>query len=195
MKRKSKPNFWKGNYSKCIDFAREFKWHFVCGLGIFALFFLIGFVFPVFFIEEIVNFVLELEGMLEGMSTLKLVQFILFNNLKASFVVALFGIFFGILPIVMATMNGYLLGVVSHGAVAVEGPLILWRLLPHGIFELPAVLFSIAIGLKIGFDVMIKSGRKNLKDNLVEGFRFFVFVVLPLLVVAAVIEGVLVGFG
>ena len=71
---------------------------------------------------------------------------------------------------------------------------ILWRLLPHGIFELPAVIISIGIGIKIGLDIWKKDAKQRLKRNFKEAIRLFIFVILPLLLIAGIIEGVLVRF-
>jgi len=35
-------------------------------------------------------------------------------------------------------------------SVGIEGYGILWRLVPHGIFELPAVFISLGLGIKLG---------------------------------------------
>jgi stage II sporulation protein M len=152
--------------------------------------FLIGFVFPIFFADEIVAFINELIASLEGLSAVELIGFIFWNNLKASFFAIVLGITFGILPLVILVVNGYLLGFVSRLAVNERGILTMWQLLPHGVFELPAIILSIGIGFKIGVDIVKGSGK--LKYNFVEGLRFFVFVILPLLVIAAVIEGLLI---
>jgi len=60
-------------------------------------------------------------------------------------------------------------------------------------FELPAVIFSVGIGLKIGLGLFGEDVVKNLKRNFREGLRFFVFVVIPMLVIAGIIEGLLIG--
>jgi len=49
--------------------------------------------------------------------------------------------------------------------------------LPHGIFELPAVLFSIGIGLKLGMSVVggrwsVKKGKGSVGYVFREGVRF-----------------------
>jgi len=183
-------NFFIRNYKKSWKFAQKSRWFIVFSLGLFSLAFLIGFAFPVFFRAEIFAFIEELILKLEGKSVLELVIFIFLNNLQASFMVMTLGVLVGVFPIMACVVNGYLLGFVAREAVAVEGILTMWRILPHGIFELPAIISSIGIGIKIGFSVF----DKKLKYNLKEGLRFFVFVVFPLLVVAAVIEGLLVGF-
>jgi stage II sporulation protein M len=182
-------NFFSKNYKKCWKFAQESRWFIVFTLGLFFLTFLIGFAFPVFFRAEIFAFIEELMLKIEGKGIWELVVFIFLNNLQASFMAMVLGVLFGIFPIVVCVANGYLLGFVVSEAVAVEGIFTMWRILPHGIFELPAVIFSIGIGIKIGMSVFDGKVKYNLK----EGLRFFVFVVFPLLVVAGVIEGILVG--
>ena len=186
-------NFFVRNYKLCWKFLNESKWHVVFALGFFMLTFLIGFAFPIFFADEIIAFVNELIVSLEGMSVVELIGFIFWNNLKASFFAIILGITLGILPLVMLVTNGYLLGFVSREAVAQNGLFVMWRLLPHGIFELPAVILSIGIGLKIGAGMLGKDVKKKLKYNFKEGLRFFVFVILPLLLIAGIIEGVLIG--
>jgi stage II sporulation protein M len=188
-----KQNFFVRHYSACWDFFKESRWHIVFALGVFALMFIIGFAYPVFFRAEIFSFIEELITMLEGKSTIELIGFIFFNNLKASFMAIVLGIVVGIFPLVTSVVNGYLLGFVSREAASVGGISVLWQLAPHGIFELPAIIFSIGIGLKIGADMFSGAVGKKLKHNFREGFRFFVFVVLPLLFVAGIIEGLLIG--
>ena len=179
------------NYSACFKFFKEIRWYVVFSLGLFALFFIVGFIFPIFFRDEIFKFVLEMIAMMEGKSVFGIMQFIFLNNLKASFLSMIFGISFGILPFFIGAFNGYLVGFVAREAVATEGILVLWKLFPHGIFELPAIIFSIAIGFKIGTDLFRQD--QKVRYNFREGFRFFVFVIFPLLLVAGIIEGSLIG--
>jgi len=193
------------NYKKCYDFFVECRWFFVGAFGLFALTFLIGFAFPIFFREEILDMLRLLILELDGFGTLKLIWFIFLNNLQASFFAMMFGIFLGLFPLLVCVLNGYLLGFVAHEAVAAEGILMMWRILPHGIFELPAVIFSIGIGLRLGLQVIGRGIGKLRGDAahvgasgdvgyvFVEGLRFFVFVVIPLLVLAGIIEGILIG--
>jgi stage II sporulation protein M len=185
-------NFFAENYSKSWKFLREARWYVVFALGIFSLLFLIGFAFPIFFQMEIFNFLANLSSRLDGKGAGYLFGYIFLNNLRASFLAIFLGVFFGVVPLVNAITNGYLIGFVSRYAVNQGGIFILWRLLPHGIFELPAVIMSIGIGLKIGIELFKKDFWKRLKYNLKEGLRFFVFVVIPLLLIAAAIESLLV---
>lgn len=198
---KKKRNFFARNYLKCWKFGVDSKWFFVAAFGIFALTFLVGFAYPVFFRTEIFELIRSLILELEGASTFELIWFIFLNNLRASFFAMVLGIFLGVMPILTSVVNGYLLGFVAREAVMVEGLGSLWRIFPHGVFELPAVLFSIGIGLRLGSQVVRRGmGRlgeaeegKGVGYVFREALRFFVFVVFPLLALAAVIEGVLIG--
>lgn len=183
-------NFLIDNYYKCWKFLIECRWYNVFVTGIFSLLFLIGFTFPVFFRAEIIVFIEELIELVEGKGLIETFFFIFFNNLKATFFAIILGVSFGILPLFVAITNGYLIGFVSREVAMIEGISALWRLFPHGIFELPAVIFSIGIGIKIGVDLLIvkKNKKERLKINYIEGLRFFLFVVIPLLLLAGIIE-------
>lgn len=188
-----KKNLFGENYSKCWKFFKECEWYFVFAFGVFAFLFLLGFAFPVFFRAEIFNFIKNLMLELEGKGILSLIWFIFINNIKASFFSMIFGIGLGIFPLIVSIVNGYLLGFVTREAVDVGGIFVIWRLFPHGIFELPAVILSIGIGMRIGMSLFEKNVKKRLKYNLMEGIRFFIFVVFPLLLIAGIIEGVLIS--
>ena len=183
-------NFLIDNYYKCWKFLIECRWYNVFVTGIFSFLFLIGFTFPVFFRAEIIVFIEELIELVEGKGLIETFFFIFFNNLKATFFAIILGVSFGILPLFVAITNGYLIGFVSREVAMIEGISALWRLFPHGIFELPAVIFSIGIGIKIGVDLLIvkKNKKERLKINYIEGLRFFLFVVIPLLLLAGIIE-------
>lgn len=186
-----KSKFLVKNYSACWKFLNESRWYVVFAVGIFALTFLIGFIYPIFFREEIFSFIANIIKTLEGKTTFELISFIFFNNLKASFMAIILGIIFGIFPLITGVVNGYVLGFVSRETASKEGLAVMWSLLPHGVFELPAIMLSIGIGLKIGTSIFRK--KKNLEYNLREGLRFFIFVIFPLLLIAGIIEGFLIG--
>ena len=179
-------------YTLCWKFLQEIKWYVVFAVGIFALTFLVGFTFPIFFKNEIMKFIIEMTNLTKGKSMLQLIMLIFLNNVKASIMIIVFGIIFGIFPLIAAVVNGYLLGFVSRGVASSNGISILWKLLPHGIFELPAILFSIGIGIKIGIDIFGNNPKKKLQHNMKEAMRFFLFIILPLLLIAGIIEGTLI---
>lgn len=207
-----------------------------------------------------------------GLGPLELTGFIIFNNMKTALVGMMSGIYLGIYPILIILFNGYVIGFVGEKAVSNplnnEGIFILWRLLPHGIFEIPAILISIGLGIKaglfpfrvrnrgkgilsmasmillffflssilmflmfngadsaanssfsnpsyldnpvislifyalvlacitlsvfVGLLILDKRDRKSVYNTIKDCFRVFIFVVIPLLIIAGIIEGLLI---
>ena len=178
-----------GNYEKCWKYLKESKKYFLIIIVILALSGLIGFLYPVFLIEMIQDFVQEIVEKTEGMGFLQLFLFIFQNNLMTAFFGLLLGIIFGLFPLFLAVLNGYVLGFVMNFSVGAGGFSILLRLLPHGIFEIPALIISLGLGLRLGSFVFAKKNKKQvLKYNLENSLRVFLFVIIPLLLIAGIIE-------
>ncbi len=145
------------------------------------------------FLDE---FLRELVLQVENLNVFELIFFIMQNNAKTAFFGVLFGVFLGIVPIVTAVGNGIVLGYVASKVVAEVGVLGLWRILPHGIFELAGVFISLGLGMKLAGFLFAKPGKrlKVLKERFYQSMNAFLLVVLPLLILAAIIEGVLIAF-
>lgn len=189
-----KENFFRKNYSECWKYLRETKKFIWIIVILFFVSALAGFLIPISEIlkEKILDYIVGILEKTQGMSSVELVLFILFNNLKSSFFGMLFGFFLGLFPVIAALLNGYLVGYVSSMAVSSRGFTSLFNLLPHGIFELPAIFISLGLGLKFGTFLFEKNREESFKNFLVNSIRVFVFVVVPLLVIAAIIEGILI---
>lgn len=233
MTRKKTKNFFTENYRKSWEYIKESRKFIYAVLIIFLLFIFIGAFIPApeLLEQKILEYIQELLKMTEGMSGEKLISFIFLNNLQSSFFGMIFGIALGIFSIITSVLNGYLLGFVSSIVAYEEGILILWRLLPHGIFELPALFLSTGLGLKLGLPfiyryfkyywkrknilallmgilflpfsiILTLISNKNLRKYQLKDFPFrfnnslrvFLFIVFPLLLIAAIIEGILISF-
>lgn len=181
----------EGNYGKCWNYLKESKIHIFIIIGLFFLFGLIGFFYPVFFIDIIEQFIKDIIEQTKDMGFLEMFIFIFKNNLTASFIGLVFGFFFGIVPVLLTLFNGYVLGYVAFKSVDAAGILVLWRLLPHGIFELPALFISLGLGLKFGMFIFAKEKRKQFIYELENSLRVFVYVIIPLLLIAGLIEACL----
>mgnify|MGYP002725781718 CR=1 FL=1 len=182
-----------GNYMACWNFLKKSKWYVITALAIFCAFILVGFVAPIFFVDQINAIIQEIMLATEGLNGPEITAYIFFNNLQASFFAIIIGTLFGIFPIIASIFNGYLIGFVMRFAVEENGIFILWRLLPHGIFEIPAIILSIGFGIKLGSNLFKKEKKwESLKKDFKESMRFFIFVILPLLIIAAIIEGTLI---
>jgi len=185
----------KKEYIDSWNYLKDSKKFIYTILGIFFLFFLIGFFIPspVNVEEQIMKLIKEIIEKTMNMSHFELIEFIFLNNLMSSLFGIIFGVFLGIFPIVSAIFNGYLLGFVSSISVQNEGILIMWRLFPHGIFELPAVFIALSMGLKLGSFIFQKNRAEFFRECFWNSLRVFVFVIIPLLFLAAIIEGTLIS--
>ncbi|MBS3065529.1 stage II sporulation protein M [Candidatus Pacearchaeota archaeon] len=158
---------------------------FLCGIFLGVLFFdKLGFLDKA--ISEIVEKV-------RGLDSIGLVLFILQNNITSAFYGLILGVFLGIFPIINAVLNGVLLGYVVRIVWISSGFKELWRILPHGIFEIPAIFISLSLGIRLGMFIFAKERGKELVERAKNSIIIFVCVILPLLIVAAIIEGLLIA--
>ena len=184
----------KQEYRESFNFLCKAKYHIVF---VAALFFLIALaVYSGIQNQELNKVLLEyLKKMVtefEGKGTCETIFMIFANNLLVSFLGIILGVFFAVIPVIFVISNGYALGFIAQKSVDIAGIAILWRLFPHGIFELPAVFISLALGIKLGMFVFARQPWKELKIRFFKSMKVFFYIVLPLLVIAAIIEGILI---
>ncbi len=121
---------------------------------------------------------------------------ILWNNTRSLLMAGLLGMFsFGAVAVVLLLAP---IGIVALAAslVSLSGfnPLtfLLAFIAPHGIFELPAAIIATAAALRLGATLVYRHPAVSVGDNwlraLVDFVKLFAFVVLPLLLIAAIIE-------
>ena len=189
-------NSFFGLYRQSWNYIKESKNYIYSVIGVFVAFALIGyFVPPTPEIQEmIMEFLRDLIEKTQNLNQGELTVYIFWNNLQSAFTGLFFGIVLGFFSVIATMINGYVVGYVSKLAVGVEGPSVLWQLVPHGIFELPAVLVSLGLGLKLGSFIFQEKKIESLKHFLWMSFLVFVLIVLPLLIIAAIIEGGLINF-
>lgn len=125
----------------------------------------------------------ELAEGLHGASPLTIFITIFINNSLTAGLSILLGPFLGILPAVSAVVNGGLLGIVAlrHGEE-------LWKIIPHGIFELPAVFLAWGLGFWCAGALLSHSRLHVLKVRMKAGLDLYVRLIVPLLFIAAMIE-------
>ncbi len=193
-KSNQKRNFLEKNYKKSWRYLKDSRVFIYAAVFFFLFFILIGFFVPAPGIIEtkILEFLEEMLQRTGGMSHWELVGFIFLNNAQSAFFGMVFGILFGIFSLMTAIVNGYLLGFVAERVIEADGVSTLWRLFPHGIFELPALFVSVGLGLKLGSFILREKKLESLKNYLINSLRVFIFIVIPLLILAAIIEGSLI---
>lgn len=148
--KKKQDNFIYKNFKSGLKYIKESKNYVWFSVYLFIFFILLGYILPVFFREQILKYIEALIKQTDGLNVFELIGFIINNNIWSAFSGLVFGILLGIIPLSVIIVNGYVLGFVANKVVAVEGVSSLWRLLPHGIFEIPAIIISVGLGLKLG---------------------------------------------
>ncbi len=155
-------------FQNALKYTFDSKNYILFMIFLFLLSISLGFAFPKLFEAQLLKLIEELLRQTQGLGIFEMIGFIMFNNIKSSFFGLFFGLFFGILPMALIIVNGFLLGFVMHKVVLSEGIFVLWKLFPHGIFEIPAILISVGIGLRLGLFFL------NIKNRIL-GIVAFIF--------------------
>ena len=115
------------------------------------------------------------------------------NNLRATLATMLYGFIpFLYLPALSLGVNAIVLGVMAayytHNGISLL--VFLSGILPHGIFEIPALLLSMAGGLCLckNINTYIRKNEKGVMKPLLLNLLRVACLLLPLLAVAAVLE-------
>ena len=154
--------------------------------------------------ELIIESFEKLEGIAQEISENGSIFFtiktIFINNIKVAIYMIVIGIIFGIYPIIILFFNGLFIGIFINMFVEQGqsiGALIL-GLLPHGIFELSAIILAAAYGMKLGFSLfkifINKFKGKKMVDyklrvtNIINETVVLIFGIAIILFVAAIIE-------
>jgi len=133
----------------------------------------------------------ELVELIMSLNAFEIMLFIFFNNAIKSLIAFVFGLGFGIIPLLFVVLNGYILGVVTYLESMDNGlAYVAIAILPHGVIELPMILISAAMGLRMGLLVFNALAGRDvaLKQEFLQGLNVFFRFIAPLLLVAAAIE-------
>jgi stage II sporulation protein M len=140
----------------------------------------------------------------EQATGIELCLVIFMNNLKVS----LFSILLGLIPFIFlpffgAITNGFSIGIITS-AIYIKGlklgPFLLFTIVPHGILELPSILYAASIGIFLSLQISkrILRGHESSDEPfyliLRRIFKTWVGVIIPLLLVAAIIEAFITPF-
>lgn len=196
MQRKKKRYSIFNEYKETWNFLKESKYYLLGVVLTFILFFIIGFFVPIpeFILSMIKEWVSEVLKQTEGLGFFGMWFFIFKNNVSIAFLAIFLGLFFGLFPALSLIFNAYFVGAVTSMVVKETNIREIWRLVPHGIFELPAIFISFAIGIKIGTFILYRNPWEKMKEYLKNGLRIFIYFVAPLLIIAAIIEAALIVF-
>jgi stage II sporulation protein M len=178
------------NVRRMVDRNRailsEVKFCIYFGIILFLSGAVIGYLRPGFFM----GLLGALHGMAERLresSAPAIIITIFIQNSFAAFLAIWLGLIVGIVPFIGAVTNGILLGVVL--AMVGNGMTMLIGLLPHGIFELPAIFIAWGLGFWRGMWPFHENRKAVYRDRTRKAHFVFFTLIVPLLLIAAVIEG------
>ena len=135
---------------------------------------------------------IERLGGIESIST----GAILRNNLRIVLLSPILAVFtLGLYPLIVAILPGILLGMLALQVDAITPPTVLVGLLlvlPHGVFELPAIVFGSALSMRMAWSLFRPIPSLTLVENMVWAalnvVKGYTFLVIPLIVIAAWVE-------
>ncbi len=96
-----------------------------------------------------------------------------------------------VLPAIFAILLGMNVGIIAYQEGGIRA-LFSMFIAPHTIFELPAAWLSIALGIRLGMEIITPNGK--IRWIFYQNLFLYVQVLLPLLFFAALLESVLVYF-
>jgi len=161
-------------------------------LKLTLIFFLLGLILSlsgIADVEVIREAILEKFAQFKNLHGTHLFFTIFLNNLQVVAIAFYLGIFFGFIPFFISMVNGLVMGLVFM--MSDKAPLyIIVKLIPHGVFELPAIFLAIALGFSLAKWVRERDKIVYIKKQLIEGTSIFVTVIVPLLLIAGIIESI-----
>ncbi|MFA5516059.1 MAG: stage II sporulation protein M [Desulfuromonadales bacterium] len=174
---RSTNGFFKSIFADLSE-ARDFIWSAAILFGSGAL---AGYFFPAVS-RQLLFFFAEIAHQLLQYGAAELALQIFFRNFLASGIAVFAGALFGLLP-TAAVVNGLIFGAITSLA-----PGEMWKVAPHGVFELPAMFVSWGMGLWLSLWVVGPGRLSRLQDRLKRCFRIFIGLIAPVLLLAAIIE-------
>ena len=163
---------------------------------VFAASFLAGTMAPSAITRQMTEVFQVVVGNYRGLAGGMLFFNILVQNVMATIFVIISGVIVGIIPTFAISSNGFGLGVLYRQASGASGySKAAIKILPYGVFEIPALLIAASYGLWLGVTVVRRMRGKEstlLRFHIEHSFRRYFAIVFPLLVFAAGIETALI---
>jgi uncharacterized membrane protein SpoIIM required for sporulation len=138
------------------------------------------------FLEEQIK---KLAAQFAGKDAITFIFKIFLHNLIATYVAMCLLVFFGTVPATIAILNGLILGWLLANPVGMPEVNMFVVLIPHGIFEWPAMLIACGIGIWRGVGYRFSEDPGTWKERWQTANKVFFTITLPLLLIAAIIEG------
>lgn len=175
-----------------LNYVKESKKYILLSLSIFLAFFVLGIGVALAFPQTVDVLKNIADGIDTSAPSWQLAIVIFLNNAIKNFVLSMGGVCVGFGPVLMLSVNGLILGIAAVFVAQKDGILyFIVGISPHGIIELPMLIWSCAIGLRLGHKTCLgllqRIGKEELVHEIKMGATQFIYII-PLLGVAALIE-------
>ena len=133
--------------------------------------------------EKVIALVFEYFEPFKDKQYLELVVAIFLQNASAAFLAIAFGFVLGLIPLLGAFFNGIVLGAIIH-----LDPLHILMIIPHGLFELPAVFTAWGLGMWCAGGLFHAQRLETITIRIKKSLQIYLSLIIPLLIIAAIIE-------
>lgn len=146
-------------------------------------------------LEEILSLLPDMEGSSFPFIFFTFLLLLFINNTVNSLMFMVLGVFFGVPSIYFIVVNGFVVGGVVYNTSLEVGLLItILSIVPHGLIEIPTILLSSAAGLSMGYKLITRlRGGNGLRKEFGRALRLFLYRILLLLFLAAIVEAMLIA--
>ncbi len=135
-------------------------------------------------LSEVIDALRSMSVEYHGRTLPYIIAQIFFHNAVALFAAMSSGVILAVIPVFFLIANGYVVGTLIIPNLSMIG-----LLLPHGIFELTASFLAVSYGIWLGLWPFNRNRFETVRLRLRKCFAVYSYVVLPLLLIAAIIEG------
>jgi len=126
--------------------------------------------------EKVISLALEYFKPFKDKNYLELLVAIFLQNASSAFLAIAFGFLLGIIPVLGAVFNGIVLGALVH-----LDPLHIFMIIPHGLFELPAVFIAWGLGIWCAGGLFQARRLETIIVRIKKSLNIYLSVVVPLL--------------
>lgn len=183
-------NVMRDFYTSIFSDIRRAAPFIILALIVFSLGIVIGLAFPGAFSDMLESFKQMAFAYGQRAAAVLILMIFLRNSIAALISIGL-GPFLGIVPCVAALLNGILVGMVIS---LIEGPekiRAMLTLIPHGVFELPAIISAWGLGIwRAAWYFQGRDPADSSRQRRRSAYRVYYALIVPLLLIAAVIEGI-----
>jgi len=179
---------------KDLEYLRSARKYILIMAGIFIISVIAGFMASLKDLglsENYLDMLKESFGWIKDLHPVGIMLVIFLNNAVKSLLAIVLGAGFGIIPVIFVGGNGLLLGLVANQVSREQGVLfVLAAILPHGIMEIPMILISSGLGLRLGYLMYssIMGKETDMRYDLMQSLRIYIRIIMPLLFISAVVE-------